>query len=334
MLIRSFLLLGLGLLSGCSWNSVWNWPDHQQLKVSEAENTGNEQKLAQAESTQNDDLTAEEEVKAAPSNQERSKEPPISVDISHAFIEQGKLHVKVYVEPKTSIPAEMVEVAVTGLREGQVVENVSKRMSEVIPTAELEAGRRFAVLFSLESAELTEYQVKCSWGSEVSAAAKQAVADKQNVAALDKNAAQDNQYQRASLSPMKEKAEEPRIQKAALSLEDIKINSEVEQCEIKPCDLVYTLEAKIQNNSKNPIAGIRMALGLYWTNEGQDPIFPVPSSALSDSEELIRLEHVNIPPAGSKKVRVQVDRSIPVIPGGKFIPHLRLLSFQETKRAS
>ena len=101
------------------------------------------------------------------------------------------------------------------------------------------------------------------------------------------------------------------------------INSE---CSQEPCDLYYVFNATLENNTSKNLDTIDLAVGIFWQNENQVAIFPRSEEALTDNEELVSLQSLSIVPFGKKQLKIEIDRAIPIVPGGSFVPNLRILS--------
>jgi hypothetical protein len=228
--------------------------------------------------------------------QDRTKEPPLDLQITQSFVQASKLHVKVLVNAKTDFPADEVIVSLFGLRDGEIVEKQTKLMSEEINSRELSNGQSVVLYFVLNKTDLSEYQVKCSWGKD----------------ALE------------IIASIKAGSIEPTTN-VNVFLDEIEIVEQTVSCNIAPCDIFYTLFGTINNQSDNRIPEIDLAIGLFWVNEGQTLPSIEAHTKLAPNEEVISLSNINLAPGESRKVRVTVDRGVPILPGGKFIPRLRIL---------
>ena len=267
------------------------------------------------------------------------REPPLELSVAQAFFNEDKLSVKVRLHTKTKIDPKAVQVTVSGLREGQVVEEQAQKISEVVSSEELPADTTLALLFSLSAQELTEYQVRCSWGEQVASGtgnqSNTSVAESdpltQSVAeippqTLPKDTLADA-TDRASLAPpeMINPAAQVAENGRQVALENVEVSEQATTCDAPPCDRILTISARVRNNSSAVKNDIRLAIGLYWVNAGMLPKIPAADAPLSSGEELIELSDLKISPNQAKRIRVKVDRKVPVVQGGSFVPHLRIL---------
>jgi hypothetical protein len=258
------------------------------------------------------------------------------VRVAQAFFDERELNVKVHLEAKTAIPSAQIVVGLLGLREGVIVEEKLQLLSSVYSKETLEAGQTLALNFSLKSDDLTEYQVRCSWGSDAARLAEIT----QNTEEIEKpqlnNARASLNTDAAAALKLVDGSNElsaiqppairrPNMPERPLSLENVEISEGAGACADPPCDIYFVVKATIANHTDVMLEGVRLAIGLYWTEAGKLPRLPAQSAALSENEELIDLKGLKIGGGDSKAIRVKVDRSVPRVPGGSFIPHLRIL---------
>lgn len=240
--------------------------------------------------------------------QNLEKQAPLSVEIAQAFFDQEKLNVKVILTTHTEINPNDVVLGVTGLTDGELVEETYKKVSDVVASDMLDANTKIALRFELDKKDLSEYQVKCSWGEE----AKELWA-KLTPAPIET---------RASLS--QELINAPALS-GNLELSNIDIQSEELQCVLAPCDLTYTVIGKFYNGKDSPVAKAKLAIGLYWANSGQVPAIPALDAPVNENEELVEVA-LGLQSRESATIKIKLDRSVPQVPGGSFIPHVRLIS--------
>ena len=97
---------------------------------------------------------------------DESLEPPVSVRIAQAFVADNTLKVKVHVQPKIAVDPAGIVVSLFGLKDGEIAERQAQRLSDVVSWKEILPSQKIALLFSVPSQDLSEYQVRCSWGRE------------------------------------------------------------------------------------------------------------------------------------------------------------------------
>lgn len=268
-------------------------------------------------------------------------ESPVDVRVDRAFYQGDGLHVKVRVTSKTELPTADIVVNITGLDEGQVIESYEQRLSEVFPLDELDVGEAALLDFVLKNPELSEYQVQCRWGEEAhkpiavasdapdlpatepveSARAALAVPEQANAPAAPEIVAKQE-------APQETKGiEVPLIPTGGdLVLKLSELEKREVTCDQPPCDRYYTIRATLLNQSASPIGGIVLASGLQWVNDGATMNPPEPFSKVLEGESVVGLEGFVLQPSKEKKLKVAVDRAVPTVPGGQFVPYLRLVA--------
>ena len=245
------------------------------------------------------------------------KQAPLSIDVAQAFFDQDKLNVKVIITTHTEISPDQIVLGIAGLRDGELVEETYKKISDVVASERLDAETKLAVRFELASKDLSEYQVKCNWGNDAT----------ELWAKLNPSIETPANESRASLA--NQKIDQNLLKTPAISgkleLSDLDIQSEELPCVLAPCDLNYTVVGRFLNGKETQVSTAKLAVGLYWAEEGQLPELPKTSEALSENEQVIEVA-LGLQSGEAATIRVKLDRSIPQVPGGSFIPHVRLIS--------
>jgi len=256
-------------------------------------------------------LQPEDEVKnasllsnqTAPFAEDSKPIAPVQVSVAQAFFDNRTLNVKVHLKTLKRMSSNDILVGITGLRNGVVVEQDFKRVSEVFSSSNIDTDSVVAFRFRLNSPDLSEYQVKCIWG------------EGKILSFLE---------QSESLAPLAQEASFQSNTKM-LEIKSVDIESMASECKLAPCDLTYTLHAELENKGQQAVHKASLAVGLYWVNEGQLPSLPNDNTSLGSFEELVELSNLEIASGDSQKIKVTLDRSVPQVPGGSFIPHIRLL---------
>lgn len=273
---------------------------------------------------------------------------PMVVDITQAFIENGQLRVQARLEAKTSLQTAKVVLQLSGLKDGEVVEQQIQRLSELTPLSELSSGQAVAAQFALNSGELTEYQLRCSWGADAVALLDR-VAPKEGLydATSSRGRLENAKVRGAEL--VKSESHEPNdeistvlrksdhedhtpenktapIQTSGAFLLNTRVEQTDEQCIGQYCEHRYAVSGSLINGTEQTLSGVVLGLGVYWAANGEQPELPNANAPLAKNEKEIRLSRLQLAPHQSRQIRVTVDRAIPGIPGGSFVPHLRLVT--------
>ncbi len=264
------------------------------------------------------------------------KDAPIEVSIGHAFEDAENLNVKVLLKAMTDIDPKQVAVSLIGLHEGEVRQQDTKVLSDEFSGETFESGTTLAVLFKLNRRDLTEYQIKVGWGSDASdlvknvigadgAASETAAADSASTASLARSRLEEQ------LPPGEEGTEDIALTAPKnagglpLTIENAATDQAAISCKSQPCDRRYVVTAVLVNRSAETVQGAQLGLGLYWVENSGRLVTPPDGKPLQKNEEQIDLTSLALGPGGRKKIRVTVDRPIPVVPGGEFHAHLRIV---------
>ncbi len=250
----------------------------------------------------------------------KAKEPPIEISVAQAFFEEHILRIKIRLRAKTMLDARELAVAVSGLREGDIVEEQLVCLSDRLQQDMMGEGQSALLDFALRESGLTEYQVRGSWGE-----------DARKILARRRSGVQAS----AGQGPAMPQVVEASAGKVAVpegtgmvALNAVDIEEQVLDCPAQPCDLKYIVSAGIENGTPQAVGALKLAIGIYWVTEGLLPEIPAAGAPLSAAEEPIDLGGTVLAPGEKKRIRINVDRAIPVVPGGRFVPHLRLLEFK------
>ncbi len=252
------------------------------------------------------------------------KPAPLVVAVSQAFFVGEELHIKVRLEAKTVLPAAQVVVSVLGLREGQIVETHYQVLNTLTKDERIVPGQTFVLPFALLSKDLSEYQIQCRWGNDA-------------VQLLSREHTE-TPVQPAESAALLAAQEEPGSQRAALSpaaaigklaLEDVELEEQTLACAHAPCDRLYTLRARLINKNTAALGDLELAVGLAWSETNSLPKPPADYAPKQEREELIRLGTVVLHTGESKKLKIKVARSVPYVPGGAFLPYIRLVHAEQ-----
>ena len=282
--------------------------------------------------------------------------PPIEVDVSQAFFNQDKLNVKVDLKTLKDFNSDEILVGILGLKQGDVVEQNFKRLKDIVSIKTLDADSNIAVRFELQSNELTEYQISCSWGlkakqqwakvNQLNTNLNSKIAPTINV---NRNLRVDNtnvqnlndqkqlgslvepQINSRTLAPTPNISGLPSANRGArtltgnLELQELDILRTEQRCSKPPCNLNYTVTGSFFNGTSKFVSSANLAIGLYWVNEGQLPNLPTEGSLLNPNEQLVAVQ-LDLDSSQSKEFSIKLDKEIPQVPGGGFVPHVRFIN--------
>lgn len=227
----------------------------------------------------------------------------------------------------------------------------------------LDEGDSLLFRLSVPAAELSEYQLQISWGdesrkSESSRSMGKALNSTEKAPAAEASAGSagsEEERARASLShdsgeitgpsaptTLGELSLSESTQAAAgslvgsadasgapgggLEISGSDLDEQTISCATEPCDKRYSIRAELRNASGHEISSIKLAVGIYFSVAGQVGGQKKNFDSLGEGEEVVDLKTLRLQPGERKRLRIAVDRSVPIVPGGVFLPYVRLLS--------
>lgn len=228
---------------------------------------------------------------------------PVRLEIAQAFFENQKFHVKVYLLAEEPLDPSQFIVTVSGLRDSKVIEERIQRVGDFISSPHLKRGDMIALRFELGASDLSEFQVRCSWGEDA----------RELIARRDLHI---------------QKNEQGSSDEEAVQISDQRIETQNVSCTIPPCNQLYTVSALVINRLPQAVTDLELAAGLFLVDKGGE-FLPVqaPGGMLEENEERISLGRLILAPGGQKKVRVTINRPVSSGAVGSFIPQLRILRY-------
>lgn len=125
--------------------------------------------------------------------------------------------------------------------------------------------------------------------------------------------------------------ENPAQPLALADLTEVELEQSETRCPTPPCDLRYTIRARLQNTTDVPIRGATFAVGVVWSTGNTLPKTPSSFEPLTGNESTVNLPDLTLDPRGGKRLKIAVDRSIPQVPGGRFYPYVRIVSVNQER---
>ena len=254
--------------------------------------------------------------------------PPLSIEVVKDSIIDHTLYANVRLNPRAIMNSQDVVLEAIGLNNGEVVERVSQNVADLTSNAPLQPGVPLDLEFTLGADRLGEYQIVCAWGHKDNLAEK--ALSRGRIASPSSGEESNNRaqleeqqlaiQQSAKVTEIFDRPDE------VLVLRNVATISDPETCSKKPCEYRYVVEGQLANYGKKPIRDIFLALGIYWEEHGRKTIYPKNFAVLGANEEKVPLGDFILNSGQSRNIKLTVNRSIPDIPGGRFVPHLRILS--------
>ena len=252
---------------------------------------------------------------------------PVRIEIVQSFFEGQHFHVKLHLTALSEMDPSSILVSIAGLRQGEKVEQKSIRVDSVVDDDTLEEQSLVALSFVLEEQNLTEYQITCAWGKD----AVDPITEYGRGKLSEKVLADEPEYPEVypkSETPIFE-LENPQESipyfEPSLVLQELEVIETPIDCNRAPCDVQYVIEGYIYNEGNALASEATIAVGLYWAKYRKLPRLPQPNSDILPHEEVIRLNNLSLAPDGRQKIKVTLDKPVPVVRGGSFIPHIRII---------
>jgi hypothetical protein len=247
--------------------------------------------------------------------------PPLDMAIIQKFRdEHDSLRVKVQLEAKTDLNTKLVEVTLLGLHEGKVVASQKKLLAEVFPNKNFKRGQTAVVLFEVPAEGLSEYQVKCAWAIENNKPIDSLRAKLESKTSTDIEAnPEQNSIKVSTTTVGLSNPAEPMVSRL------LRIERNSTECKTPPCKETVSAVIELFNPGKESLAGPKFAIGLKWIQTDKHIQNEIESGNPREGDSLVSLSQVVVPAGGRRKVRLKVDREIPIIPGGRFEPDIRVI---------
>ena len=265
-------------------------------------------------------------IKTANAPEKTAQRAPINLEVMQAQIGgNNSLEIVADVEALTKLDTNRVAIVASGFSNSTLKQEQIQKLSDISPKQEMQKGDKVLARFTLDDAQgITDYQVKASWGADADAILAKQSSDMQK----EDDALRTQLDSHITDTPLEEKQPETKgegVPAVSISIESTE-KSPV-NCVDNVCDTLLSLNTLITNNASSKINSVTLGVGLFWANDGQIPEFPKYGDVAADSEELVSLSELFIASGESRFVRIKIDRPFPNVPGGAFVPHVRLINF-------
>jgi len=97
------------------------------------------------------------------------------------------------------------------------------------------------------------------------------------------------------------------------------------KCGAPPCDYYYALDAVVENQSSRPVKNVQFGIGIFWQGDQAKAEVPIDGAPVGENEEVLEQNNIDLSPGESRRINVELDQAIPVVPGGAFVPNIRIL---------
>lgn len=312
----------LGVASGCS-ERLWIRPTQGELRATSPLESSSE---SSAESSADESSNPGPGSEFGGQSGHKGVQDPIQAEVSQTFVEGSEIVLRVKLHPLKDLLVKDVAIAIIGLKDGVVSSRRVMPLSALVlesqfPQGTLKAGQPVLVQVNTPHADVSELQVVCSWGED----AQRLVGPntyRTPVANAPQGADTTAQVLQEAIRPAVPTHKiDASVQLAVL--ERIEIERRAGGC--PDCPALLTLVVHLQNPSARPLVGVKLAIGLAFAADGESVPHKPSEMPIEQSEQLVDITDAHIGPGKSQIVRVKFDRGIPRVPGGEFLPTVRIL---------
>jgi hypothetical protein len=274
-----------------------------------------------------------------------SPESPVLLSLSQAYILDRTIMLKMQIEAKTRVETGSTVVGLIGLKEGAMKEEQYVILSSLVPKDYLFPNERIIVPFSLESGDLTEFQAKLFWGKE----GREVIQNKifledsddlgiqdpfiiEDASAVSSISETDGTVDKINLLPpdpvRPSMVYDPRENILEyLRIDEMEIYEEDLVCDFSRCPKKIKMKGVLKNITTINVSKVQLAFGLFWVPDGKLPLLPDEGAKKKASEEALSFGDKILEPNEGVEFEVQIGRPVYTIPGGDFMPHVRVLDY-------
>lgn len=234
------------------------------------------------------------------SSNEKASVSPFALEIVEDRNDGTYLHVHGRVKSEAAWPSDDVVVGVNGVSAGEPKHLAFYRLRSLIQRSDAEDRALLAprepvdFFLSVPSHGLSDYQIELLWGKEAKAAL-----GRNTPAARTANA-------------------------AGLVIQELRTERVVRSCPQEPCAANYKLSGMLFNSSNQSIVSAKLGVGFLWVPEGASLDF---TAQIPEDEETVEISGLNLQSQQSRPFNLELDRAVPGVSGGKFVPSVRVLSY-------
>ena len=216
---------------------------------------------------------------------------PFALSVEQELNDGKRLYVRAAIEAHADWNTGDAALKLVGYKNGEHVGEQIAPLSVLGPV--LHAGEKKSIPIVLEAADITDYQLELLWGKE----------------AVPLVNAQEEQST----------TEEPQVELRNLVITSRRINC----TEATTCQLKFAISADLFNATEKVIFHAVLGTGFIWTEGAPLDL----SKSIPQNESRIELPGLALGPGASRRVQLDLDRTVPERSDGAFRPVLRVISF-------
>jgi hypothetical protein len=251
-----------------------------------------------------------------PKEENTSLRNPLKLSLSQGYIAGTTLHLRIQLESINDLPTNSVLIQVKGLKDGVVKEIQSTPLDTVLNSPIFAAGKSALLPFTLSTENLDHFTIACSWGEEGI-----------NLISEMKIDMTDDDHKELDIKEdIKTNDQGPSIY-----ISELKVHKVTGTCIDSNCVLRLNLEGKVRKTTGlKVVKNIKLAYRLTWVPDGQIPTTDYRSKELLTDEKLLSFGKDEIPEEGFD-FSIKGEKDLPEIPGGKFMPVVRILDYETVR---
>lgn len=236
---------------------------------------------------------------------------PIRLSLSQGYVADTTLHLRVQLEMLDEVETDSVFVQLKGFNKGVIQEEQTVPLRNFTDKEVSSPGNTIFLPFTLAIKDIDRFTISCSWGDEGYKLA----------ALLDMAEGQ------SSLPPNTEfKEASAPIKISELSVDEIEL-----PCKSGLCSVRVNLAGRIlRGDLSKEVKAVSLAYKLTWVPDGSLPPIGSTSEELEPDEKMLPFGNDVLPVEGFE-FKVVGDKDLPKIPGGRFMPVVRILKYELSK---
>jgi hypothetical protein len=220
-------------------------------------------------------------------SQEKQERPPFEMELLEDVNDGQHVYVRGRIQVHTVWPLEEVAFRLTSYSQGERLESKMLPLSAVLrQSGALVRGETRDFEVHMPVRQANEYQLELVWGNE----ARQSL---QSQAVL------------------------------ALELRDVRSEYRAELCQQEPCPQRAVVHGKLYNVGPVAVVEARLGVSIHWVSD-EGPSLDL-GSRIPENEELVEVANLNLQVGSEQPFSLEIERTLPVQPGGRYEPFVRVL---------
>ena len=226
---------------------------------------------------------------------------PFDFRIVNEMNDGKNLHILAELLPHTNWPMSGVMLKLSGLKEGDIVSSRIYPIKDLLLDIDRQKGSdrllegkplRFALITSSE--QLTDYQLELLWGDG----------------------------KRLNPSEVESSTKSIGLPPPVLSIQEIQLEAQDVACLKPPCGRSFKVRGVMINRGDEVIDRSMLGVSFVWVPEGGS--FDS-TRYQADNEQRVQINRLGLKPGEKRPFRVSLDRTVPELKGGQFLPYVRVI---------